>query len=128
MEILSLDSTFKKGKYANKSVADLVGIKGQIFSMIKEGYVFDDEVLKAAHITKVIRDKKVYCRVGCLEPLKDTRMLLVETASMKQILSELNTLEAVGDDVDDRDDSSNDGDYENDIDLITIDNFEDQDE
>lgn len=128
MEILSLDSTFKKGKYANKSVADLVGIKGQIFSMIKEGYVFDDEVLEAAHITKTIRDKKVYCSVGCFEHPKDTRVLPVETASMKQILSELNTLEAVGDDVDDRDDSSNGNDYENDIDSITIDNFEDQDE
>lgn len=125
MEILSLDSTFKKGEYANKSVADLVGIKGQIFSMIKEGYVFDDEVLKAAHITKVIRDKKVYFRVACFEQPKDTMALPVETASMKQILSELNTLEAVGDDVDGRDDSSNDDDYENDIDLITIDNIED---
>lgn len=128
MGILSLDSTLKKGKYANKSIADLVNIKGQIFSMIKEGYVFDDEVLKAAHITKVICDKNVHCSVTCLEHPKDMRVLPVDTASMKQILSELNTLEAVGDNVDDSDESSNSNNYENYIDSLIIDNFDDQDE
>lgn len=49
---LTMNYTFKKGKYANKTVGELTEIKGTIFSMIKEGYEFEDDVLAAAHIKK----------------------------------------------------------------------------
>lgn len=86
-----MNSTIKNGKNDEIKVSDLVNIKGKIFSLIKEGYCFDDEVLNAAHITKVIRDKKVFCCVGGITPTDDTK-LPKETASTKQIISELNTI------------------------------------
>lgn len=129
MEKLTMESTIKKGKYVNKSVADLVKIEGEIFSMIKNGYEFDDEVLDAAHIKKSIRDVKVYHRVGdgnC-EPM--TSVLPKETATIKQILSDINVLDKIGEDFSDEEngDSIPNG-YENDVDTINIDNFDDEDE
>lgn len=129
MEKLTMESTIKKGKYSNKSVADLVKIEGEIFSMIKNGYEFDDEVLDAAHIKKSIRDVKVYHRVGggnC-EPM--TSVLPKETATIKQILSDINVLDKIGEDFSDEEngDSIPNG-YENDVDTINIDTFDDEDE
>lgn len=54
MEKLTLKSTIKSSKYGDKSIEELIKIKGAIFSMIKDGYDFDDEVLEAAHIRKQI--------------------------------------------------------------------------
>lgn len=129
MEKLTMESTFKKGKYANKSVADLVKIDGEIFSMIKNGYEFDDEVLEAAHIKRSVRDVKVYCRVGggnC-DPMPSA--LPKETASIKQILSDINTLDKIGEDVGDGENNeSMPIDYENEVDTINIDNFDSEDE
>lgn len=105
---LTMNYTFKKGKYANKTVGELTEIKGTIFSMIKEGYEFEDDVLAAAHIKKNIRDQKIYLRVGdCFESGKTNKPLAVETASLKKILSELNTLDKVGENIEENDDSEN---------------------
>ena len=129
MEKLTMESTFKKGKYANKSVADLVKIEGAIFSMIKNGYEFDDEVLDAVPIKKSIRDVKVYCRIGGENCELMTSVLPKETASIKQILSDINILDKIGEDFSDEEngDSISNG-YENEVDIINIDNFDDEDE
>lgn len=86
-----MNSTIKNGKNDEIKVSDLVNIKGKIFSLIKDGYCFDDEVLNAAHITKTIRDNKVFCCVGDIISTGNTN-LPKETASTKQIISELNTI------------------------------------
>lgn len=91
MKILTMNSTIKNGKNDEIKVSDLVNIKGKIFSLIKDGYCFDDEVLNAAHITKTIRDNKVFCCVGDIISTGNTN-LPKETASTKQIISELNTI------------------------------------
>ena len=118
MEKLTLESVIKKGKYAKKSVADLVKEKGVIFSMIKEGYEFDDEVLEKARIKKIISNVRTCCCVGGTDYSKITNSNLPkDTASIKQILSELNTLDNIGGD---NDEESRD--YDNEID--TIDDFE----
>lgn len=103
MEKLGMDYTFTKGKYANKNIEELTHVKGAIFSMIKEGYEFEDDVLAAAHIKKIIRDVKTHLVVNENKPNNMTHSLPVEKASMKQILSELNTLDHIGDNVDEND-------------------------
>lgn len=92
MAILTMESTVKSTKYGNKSVMELVDIKGVIFSMIKDGYQFDDEVLEAAHIKKEISNVRYYNRVGG-DSQDKLGNLPKETSSMKQILSELNTID-----------------------------------
>ena len=59
MKKLTMNDHIKSGSFANKTVEEVTKIKGAIFSMIKEGYEFDDEVLKAARIRKIIRDEKI---------------------------------------------------------------------
>lgn len=92
MEKLTLKSTIKSSKYGDKSIEELIKIKGAIFSMIKDGYDFDDEVLEAAHIRKQNSNEKVYCRVGGSTPTK-TKKLPKDTQSIKQIIYELNMIE-----------------------------------
>lgn len=123
MEILTMKSTLGKGKYMNQSVADLVKIDGQIFSMIKEGYVFDDEVLAAAHVKKSIRNVKVYNRIGG-DNVQNQKVLPKETASMKQILSEINNLGSFEYDEEKENVDKYARTYENEIDTITIDNLD----
>lgn len=125
MEKLTMESTLKKGKYANKSIADLVKIEGEIFSMIKNGYEFDDEVLEAAHIKRNIRDVKVYCCVGGGKCGSMPLVLPKETASMKQILSDINTLDNIGKYISDEDNvGATKMGYENEVNTINIDNFD----
>ena len=124
MEKLTMESTLKKGKYVDKRVADLVKIDGEIFSMIKNGYEFDDEVLEAAHIKRNVRDVNVYSRVcsGNCDPMHSA--LPKETASMKQILSDINTLDNIGENNSDYDNVySTKMEYENELDTINLDNF-----
>jgi hypothetical protein len=92
MEKLTLKSTIKSSKYGDKSIEELIKIKGAIFSMIKDGYDFDDEVLEAAHIRKQISNEKVYCRVGG-DNSSNKKKLPKDTQSIKQIIYELNMLE-----------------------------------
>lgn len=124
MEKLTMESTLKKGKYVDKRVADLVKIDGEIFSMIKNGYEFDDEVLEAAHIKRNVRDVKIYSRVGSgnCDPMHSA--LPKETASMKQILSDINTLDNIGENNSDYDNVyATKMEYENELDTINLDNF-----
>ena len=117
MKILTMNSAIKNGKNDEMKVSDLVNIKGKIFSLIKDGYCFDDEVLNAAHITKTIRDEKVFCCVGDIIPT-DNINLPKETASTKQIISELNTITNTREGRDDEDFSV----YNNQIDNMSFDN------
>ena len=39
---LTMRDTIENGKYANKTVEEITKISGAIFSMIKDGYEFDD--------------------------------------------------------------------------------------
>ena len=96
MEKLTMNDTIKNGNYADKTVAEIAKISGAIFSMIKDGYEFDDEVLTAAHINKTIRDERVDFVVNIHKDNTCSKPLPVETASMKQILAEINTLANIG--------------------------------
>ena len=96
MEKLTMNDTIKNGIYEDKTVAEIAKISGAIFSMIKDGYEFDDEVLAAAHINKTIRDERVDFVVNIHKDNKCSKPLPVETASMKQILAEIHTLDNIG--------------------------------
>ena len=92
---LTMRDTIENGKYANKTVEEITKISGAIFSMIKDGYEFDDEVLVAAHISKTIRDERTESVVNIHKDENSSKPLPVETASVKQILAELHTLDNI---------------------------------
>ena len=97
MEKLTMESTLKRGKYIDKSVADLVKIDGEIFSMIKNVYEFDDEVLEKAHIKKIVRDEKINNIIVEHTPEKK-KTYNKETESLKNILKSLNTIDKQNED------------------------------
>lgn len=98
MAILTMKSTVNSGKYGKKVVADLVNTKGVIISLIKEGYEFDDEVLNAAHITRQVSNVNEYYSVTKDKTCDHLKPLRKETTPIKQILSEINTLNTPGND------------------------------
>lgn len=118
MAKLTMGDTIKNGAFANKTVEEVTKIKGAIFSMIKDGYEFDDEVLKAARIRKIIRDEKIDFVVNTNKDNNRSNPLPKETTSLKQILAELNTLDNFGTV---KDNSNN---YGEDIEDISANNFE----
>lgn len=118
MAKLTMGDTIKNGAFANKTVEEVTKIKGAIFSMIKDGYEFDDEVLKAARIRKIIKDEKIDFVVNTNKGNNRSNPLPKETSSLKQILAELNTLDNFGTV---KDNSNN---YGEDIEDISANNFE----
>ena len=92
---LHLDSVIESAdKYNGKKVSELVEKKGVIFHMIKKGYYFDDEVLAKSNITHNIREHKVYWVV--VDHEKDTKKYKKDTATLKEIIKEIDTLEYDG--------------------------------
>ena len=119
MKKLNMESTIKIGTKDEKKVSDLVNEKGRIFSMIKEGYVFSDEVLNAANITNIIRDVQIK-NIITDKSSEKVEKLRKDTVSAKQIISELNGFNKCSDEF--KDDSGDN--YENQIDNITFENDE----
>lgn len=93
MKYLTLKDTIKGGKYNNYVVEDLVNVKGAIFSLIKEGYMFDDEVLELSHINRIIRGSHGECVIRDKVNTEPQKSLGKDTASIKQILAEINTID-----------------------------------
>ena len=118
MKKLTMNDHIKSGAFANKTVEEVTKLKGAIFSMIKEGYEFDDEVLKAARIRKIIRDEKIDFVVNTNKDNNRPNPLPKETTSLKQILAELSTLDNFGTVKD------NNNNYGEDIEDISANNFE----
>ena len=118
MKKLTMNDHIKSGAFANKTVEEVTKIKGAIFSMIKDGYEFDDEVLKAARIRKIIRDEKIDFVVNTNKDNNRSNPLPKEAASLKQILAELNTLDNFSTVKD------NNNNYGEDIEDISANNFE----
>lgn len=109
---LTINSIIDKGRYKGKKISDLIADKKAIFSLIKEGISFDDEVLTLSGIKKNVRDVKV--KQVFVEHEIDTNVYAKETASLQKILKEIRTLDNI--DVDDtissynkKDDVNNDG-------------------
>lgn len=107
MKKISIKDKIKGGKYDGKRISDLVNEKGVIFSLIKEGYDFDDEVLSQAHIRRTIRDEHFEIRVRDTDSICENTKLKKDNVSVKKILSEINTIERYGAKYDEDDDTEN---------------------
>lgn len=92
-KILNINSIIEKGKWKGKKVEEIISInKKTIFSLIKEGYLFSDEVLSKAGIKKRVKDVKIET-VIIPERIKDNTHLEKDAASLSKILKELHTID-----------------------------------
>ena len=100
MEILHKDSVISDhGRYEGKTVEEVVNKnRTAIFTMIKKGVMFDDEVLSMAHITKTEHAHTAYCEIE-KHINRSNRKYEKDTAKIDEILNELNTLEHDGDNI-----------------------------
>jgi mevalonate kinase len=78
-------------KDTSVSVLDLIKNK-QIFELIRKNFEFDDEVLKMAHITKIVSNVKFVNEFVEHVPEKK-KTYSKDTENLKTILKSLNTLE-----------------------------------
>ena len=90
--VYSINDTINLGKKQKVAVSDLVKKKEEIFKLIKNGYQFDDEVLKEAHIIKIKRDEKITNSFANHDSEVKVH-LEKDSESLKSILKSLNTLD-----------------------------------
>ena len=86
-----IDDTIKISKNKEILVSEIVGKKGEVFNLIKRGFEFDDDVLKEAHITKIIRNERVINTVGSHKG--ETKVYTKDTESLRNVLKTINTLD-----------------------------------
>lgn len=81
--------------YEEKTPGELIEKNGNkdIFKLIKRGYMFDDDVLAAANITKVIRDERAYWEITTRKPEKERKELKKDTASYEEIMESISYIE-----------------------------------
>lgn len=119
-----MDSTIKYGRNPKKAIKDLVNIKGKIFSLIKDGYEFADDVLEAAHITKTVQNTEFLCSVRKNINNDKNSCLKKDTRSTRQIISDLSAVNRVCNDSDE-DNRIPTSSYTNQIDEMTFDKSDD---
>lgn len=91
---LSLKSKVTYGRYKDKSVEEIATKnKAVIVKMIKEGYIFSDQVLSKIGMKKKVHNMKVESQV--VEHEKDTKVYEKETMRISDIINSLNTLSNV---------------------------------
>lgn len=82
--------------YEGKTVRDVIaegnGNK-EIFKLVKRGYRFDDDVLKACRISRTVRDEEVYWEIAKHSQAKPNKPLKKDTANYEEIVESLSHIE-----------------------------------
>ena len=92
--MLGLNDKINYGKMRGGTVEDLVKKEGKsaIFSLIKSGHTFSDEVLSFAGIKKVVHDVHTTTN-ECFEKETDTKVYEKDTVKLSKILKEINSID-----------------------------------
>ena len=90
MEIYNFDTVLQEGRQKGKTVREVFDKdRSNIFKLIKKyGYSFSDEVLAAAHITKIVRDREIKLEWPRHLPDRSSKKYRKETKTIDQILDE----------------------------------------
>jgi len=90
MEIYNFDTVLQQGRQKGKTVREVFDKdRSSIFKLIKKyGYSFSDEVLAAAHITKIVRNREVKLEWPRHAPDKNAKKYKKDTKTLEQILDE----------------------------------------
>jgi hypothetical protein len=90
MVIYNFDTVLPEGRHKGKTVREVFDKdKSNIFKLIKKyGYSFDDEVLAAAHITKIVRNHEARLEWPRHVADKNAKKYRKDTKTIEQILDE----------------------------------------
>lgn len=81
-------------KIKTKTVQQIIDEdKKNIFKLLKEGYIFEEEVLKYAHIVKTIKDEKISNVI--VEHEKNDKVYEKDKDSVNKILKDILTLDNI---------------------------------
>lgn len=86
-----MDDVIPCGVYKGKTVKEMVG-KHKIIKLLSDGFNFTDDVIDAAHIKKTVREEKAWLQVREVAE-SNSRIYAKDTASLKQVLNDINTIE-----------------------------------
>lgn len=82
--------------YEGKTVRDVIdegnGNK-EIFRLVKRGYRFDDDVLKACRISRTVRDEEAYWEIAKHSQPKPSKSMKKDTANYEEIVESLSHIE-----------------------------------
>ena len=90
-QILDLDSKVAFGRGRHKKVSDIIANKSAVFKLIKDGYIFSDELLAMAGIKKIVHEPTTTIQI--VEHQKDNTVLPKERKNVETICRELYTIE-----------------------------------
>ena len=89
---IGMDDPITSGRIKSKTPREIIKKdKRKIFTLIKNGFTFDDEVLEAAGIRRSVSNERVYNSV--CEHAVDTKRLPKDKLSLNKIIEELSTVE-----------------------------------
>lgn len=89
---LGLNDVINITKTKKVLVSELVNKKGEIFNLLKKGFVFTNEVLEMSGIKKTVRDEKVHNLY--IERTKEKeKVYQKDNESLKNILKSLSSLD-----------------------------------
>lgn len=88
---LNLNSVISKGTYKGKTVEQLIGLKrSEIIEMVKDGYVFEEEVYEKARYKHYVRE--VSCSNEIVQHQVDNKVYAKDTEKLHKILKGLETI------------------------------------
>lgn len=92
---LKLEDTFDCGRHEGKTVREVIEKdRKKIVSLSKEGYYFDDEVLRFARYTRTIRDERIILEFVDKKVIKDNKKYAKDsTEKAKKFIRDLSVLE-----------------------------------
>ena len=90
--VLNINSKIEGGKYDGKTINSILkSNKKEIFNLIKEGYIFDDEVLALAGIVKKIKSNTFKQIV--VDHDSDNKIYEKDTMSVAKIINDISTID-----------------------------------
>ena len=97
MKITKMDDELPFGRHKGKTVREMIEKKPEtarknIMSYLKNGLYFDDEVIKAVGIKKIVHEATVTNVIVDRKP-EDTRSLPKDRAKLSTILKDLHTID-----------------------------------
>lgn len=92
---LKLEDVFDRGRYEGKTVREVIEKdRKKIIALSKEGFYFDEEVLKFARFTRTVRDEKIIYEFVDKKPFVDKKKYTKDSIEKtKKFIQDLSVLD-----------------------------------
>ena len=96
MEFLQKETKITSGKYKGKTLGKVIETDGKkgVFTLLREGYYFDDELLSEVGIKKITHEPTIKNEI--VRHVKENKVYKKDTMKAERIISELQTIANMG--------------------------------